>query len=265
MFSEQNGSRPDRCQDPTRLSTSKEDIDLDEHADHFTRYRFTNVGASYSEHTLLSSGTLVTIERYTAATQGQPFSPIDLVICVGRISRTQKQEVVDKLEQNNQKLYGKFQKRYHAALHQCDPKDCPAEFKSIVINGCSSNTDISTSRAQFMMDLRKHLMEHKARFVIQQCTAVIVFTGKDGLFTNVEGFRNLFSLHRGTQITFCMYKGDPDGHEFDHYSLDEMLSTIAACEARNPPDTPCYQLMKDWVRVSLNKEIIAHAQRDNRA
>jgi hypothetical protein len=168
-------------------------------------------------------------------------------------------KVVAKLQENNQKLYEKYQRKVHPLIHECS--GCPAEFKGLVFNGYSSNTNMSTYNAKPLKELKAILEEYAVRAIIYNNTAVIVFSQEDGLFTNVRGFKECFEPFEKYKITLSMYTGCS---RFQHFSLHEMLSTIRACEMGRRTNSSCYNLVSSWVKISLNKENMAHMARDNK-
>jgi hypothetical protein len=180
-------------------------------------------------------------------------------VCISRLSSRRDAKVVAKLQENNQKLYDKYQRKIHPSIHECS--DCPAEFKGLVFNGYSSNTNMSTYNAKPLKELKSILKEYAVRAIMYNNTAAIVFSQEDGLFTNVRGFKECFEPYEKYNITFSMYTG---GSRFQHFSLREMLSTIRACEMGRRTDGACYNLLSSWVKISLNKENMAHMARDNK-
>ena len=186
------------------------------------------------------------------------------VICVGRYScYTIDPKKVQLLHDNNRKLYKKFTKyihpTLHATLHECQPGDCPMEFKSITFNGWSSNSNMFQRSGKEFAELTSFLTTI-AKEVEPNSYIALIFSSQDGLFTNVLGVRQYFKPFESLNIVLHMYVG---GSSFQNYRLSEVLEAVGDFEAQRHRNTPVHQLVLDWMKVSYNKVALSVAQQDN--
>lgn len=186
---------------------------------------------------------------------------IRAVACIGRLSGHQKQDIVDKIEANNQKLYAKFQAKEHARIHDCHPGDCIAEFRSFVFNGWSSNTDITSRSGETLDDLVGLLNAVSLENRHVQQTAVIIFSSLDGLFTNVKSMSDFFEPFESVGLLVAMYLG---GSEFQIFRMADIQRAIHDIGNRQPGQSPAHDLVSNWMLVAINKLQLSQAHRDNR-
>ena len=191
---------------------------------------------------------------------------VQAVICVGRYScYTIDPKKVQQLHDNNRKLYKKFTKyihpTLHPTLHECQPGDCPMEFKSITFNGWSSNSNMFQRSGKEFAELTSFLTTI-AKEVEPNSYIALIFSSQDGLFTNVLGVRQYFKPFESLNIVLHMYVG---GSSFQNYRLSEVLEAVGDFEAQRHRNTPVHQLVLDWMKVSYNKVALSVAQQDNRS
>ena len=235
---------------------------LEQHASGLDESYFDLDSSLTSAHEHAPSAPLLATSPSTSTAQSSFFIPIVSVICVARTSSRKDPQFVQKMQDNNGKLYRKFQDSHHPRVHDCVLNDCLAKFTSIIINGLSSNTNMNTSNAVAVKEFRKTLDDFAAQARTSKCSAVVIFSRRDGFFTNCEGFKSFFKRYQAFNIAIYLYIG---GNSFEHYTVNEMLATITDCEGGIRIDSPCYRLLQEWVAMSINKENVAHLLRDNSA
>jgi hypothetical protein len=151
------------------------------------------------------------------------------VISVARMSRRHDETRVRKLHENNKILYDRFQRDVHPKIHVYSGV-CRAEFKSIVFNGSSSNSDLSQfkSRSDFK-DFDNTFQRLSQGSDHTSIAVAIIFSGKDGLFTNIKGFRKYFSRFKMLNISLFMYDGNLS---WELYDMQQLLTVILTSKPR---------------------------------
>ncbi|KAK5308574.1 hypothetical protein LTR99_001550 [Exophiala xenobiotica] len=189
------------------------------------------------------------------------FIRLRAVICVSRTSGHQDRDFVAKLEANNRQMYGKFQRKMHAKLHTCGPEECPAEFRSIIYNGWSSNSNMAKVAGKSFKDMTSFLHQLISEASQYSTRTALIFTSLDGLFTNIVGVRDYFTPFLGLDIDFYVYEG---GSDFATHQLKDVLLGINNILNGSPVNITVGDFLKRVIQVSVNKVKMSQAHRDNR-
>ena len=202
-----------------------------------------------------------------AQANGQPseIEPLDYknksvraIVCIGRYSNVRDNTGVQRLHDNNRKLYNKFVHYVHPHLHECQPGDCPKEPFSIVFNGWSSTVNMSKASGEPFVEL-KDVLTRLAKEKPPGSYIALIFCSPNGLFTNTLGVHQFFEPFKSLNIVLHMYTG---GKSFQEYLLSDVLNVIGDFAAGQRHNTPAHKLVLDWMTVFYNKAAIRVAKSD---
>ena len=190
------------------------------------------------------------------------------IIAISRKSGHVDDNIVDALHKRNDDIYGLVQDEIHSKLHvqQRDPtqceQQCPAEKFSVVLNGISSNEDMSSNKHSQLRNFMNLLSALNTEDTASSNLAVIAFCNFDGFPTNFDDLERLFKQLSRFQLVLVVIKGR------QHYTIHFMADIFkAASELKVGIAQTLYQhheLVRGWVTVSLTKENLGHNSRDIR-
>lgn len=181
------------------------------------------------------------------------------IIVLARKSSRVGAEAVQVLEDRNQLFYKFVLQRVYGGLSSSD-----ADFISIVLNGYSSNYNISTStRRKELAQLRKTLDTLEASLTARSQEVLMSISSQDGFFTNIAGIYDFFRVYVNINLTLMVFDG---GQSYSLHPIKDLVAAIWSVRYDDElvPDNPHQVLVLEWIGISVSKELLASNVRDLR-
>ena len=126
------------------------------------------------------------------------------------------------------------------------------EFTNIVLNRISSNTNIADNRTHGIALLKRKLDTYEAEGKIQNNTVVLILSGDDGFFTNINGIADFFGRYSNIPIRLIICTGEDT---FDFYKMGKVLQAISDIKDLKANTSKEQNLVRQWIGVAVNKEM----------
>ncbi|KIX97943.1 uncharacterized protein Z520_06021 [Fonsecaea multimorphosa CBS 102226] len=174
------------------------------------------------------------------------------IIVIARKSSRVSLAAVKQLEDRNKTLIKFFTPRLSGGSS--------TECTSLVLNGFSSNYNIQDSRKNELAILKRKIETYDAEPQALTSRACIVVSGDDGFFTNIDGIYGFFDRYKNVTLMLVVYHGENQYLEYEIRDILQAISEIKSHVAK--PTDPCHTLVRSWIGIAVNKEILAQANRD---
>lgn len=185
--------------------------------------------------------------------------PVRAVTVVARRSWKVPDAEVARLPARNDSLFGYFRQSIYPAISgfAFSSSRPDFEFTNIVLNKMSSNTNIADDRSHGISLLRRRLATYEAAPGENGKNAVgVILSGDDGFFTNINGVLGFFSRYVNYPIRVIICTGE---NTFDHYKMESILKAITDIKEHRVDTTKEQALVRGWIGIAVNKELIAQA------
>ncbi|OAP56905.1 hypothetical protein AYL99_09017 [Fonsecaea erecta] len=174
------------------------------------------------------------------------------IIVIARKNSKPSSAVVKQLEQRNQTLIKIFTPRLSGKS--------PTEYTSLVLNGFSSNYNIQDSRKNELATLKRKIEAYNTEPQALTSHVYIVVSGDDGFFTNVDGIYGFFDRYKNVTLMLVIYHGE---NQYLEYRIRDILQAISDIKSHvAKPTDQCHMLVRAWIGIAVNTEILAQANRD---
>lgn len=122
---------------------------------------------------------------------------------------------------------------------------CQPENVYILLNGVSSNSDISTDNNKGLDTLRDCLRRSTGR-------TTLIVSGPDGLCTNPDGLISFFNEFENLEITLTEVRTAGDIYE---YQVKDILGAFNAIASGRAMDSSAFELAHTMIQLGLNKTL----------